>query len=143
MRRIIFGVLLSIITMNLYATPSRGCGIDRISESNMRLGNYWGSQTGTSIFINCDHGYNIKFLSQNLRTSQGDSYLTHAVNPKYRIHTRMSVNGGGISNVWGQNISGQAGTKVKYSIAVQLEDRLSRNLPAGQYEDRIWINLNF
>ncbi len=143
MRIILFGILVSTITCNIYALPSRGCGVDRITETNMRLGSYSGSQTGTSIFVSCNQGYHVKFLSQNLRTSQGDSFLKNNLYPNYRINTRMSINGNGIPNIWGQEISGHAGTQVKYAIAVQLADNLSRNLPAGQYEDRVWVNISF
>lgn len=143
LNRKLWGMLLSLSVMNVYAIPSRSCGVDRITENNMRLANYSGSQSGTSIFVNCNNSYNIKFQSQNLRSSQGDSFLQNAAYPNYRVSTRMSINGDGIPNKWGQNISGPTGEHVKYTIAVQVNDNLNRNLPAGQYEDKVWVNISF
>ena len=143
MRKIIFGILLCITAINLYAKPYKGCGLDRITETNMQLGNYKGSQVGTTIFINCNGGYHIKFQSRNLRSSLGDSFLQNTIYPKYKVNTRMSINSGGGSYVWGRSVSGITGSNIKYSIAVELADYLNRNLPAGDYEDTISVNIGF
>ena len=109
----------------------------------MQLGNYKGSQVGTTIFINCNGGYHIKFQSRNLRSSLGDSFLQNTIYPKYKVNTRMSINSGGGSYVWGRSVSGITGSNIKYSIAVELADYLNRNLPAGDYEDTISVNIGF
>lgn len=143
MMKIIFGILFCITATNLYAKPNRGCGVDRITERNMQLENYKGSQVGTTIFIHCNSGYQINFRSRNLRNSLGDSFLQNNFYPNYKVNTRMSINGNGGAYLWGRNINGMTGSNIKYSIAVELVDNPNRNLPAGKYEDAISVSISF
>ncbi|RKG39523.1 hypothetical protein [Acinetobacter rongchengensis] len=133
---------LLMLTMLSVATSAYAhqCSMGDVSETYMRLGSYYKSQTATSFSVHCDQSYSIRFSSLNLSSANGDSYVS---NGNYRLRTRMSITGAN-ANLWNVPLSAQASNQGhKYVVAVQLEDQPSIRVPAGKYRDVIFVNLMF
>jgi len=115
------------------------CSIDGFSAPEMRLGNYYRSQSATSFNISCDHGYSIVFNSQNLASPYGKSFVS---NGPYKLRTQLNIQGTK-ENLWGVPLNQQASQNHKFIISVQLEDNPLKGVPAGTYRDRISVNISF
>jgi len=133
--------LLTLMTISIATSGyAHQCSMGEMSETNMRLGSYYKSQTATSFSVRCDQSYSIRFSSLNLNSSDGNSFVS---NGKYRLRTRMSITGAN-ANLWNVPLSAQASNQGhKYVVAVQLEDQPSIRVPAGKYRDVIFVNLMF
>ena len=134
-------IIISIVLLLLWipALQAKQCMVGSITDPKMYLKYEDGSQTATSFKVSCDHAYGIRFGSQNLRDSSGNSYVT---NGRDRLKTRMSISGAG-SNLWNVSIPQSANLDNKYVIFVQLDEHPSALIPAGMYTDRIYIDLAF
>ena len=137
MKKIIMVILLYANGTFAYAGQ---CYLNAISEPVMHLADYYHSFAATSFRVFCDQSYAIKFSSQNLRSSDGSSYVS---NGTYRLKTRMSISGP-IRNQWNVPLSQSKNSKEsKYVIAVRLEEQPSIRTPVGIYSDVIYVNLLF
>lgn len=120
-----------------FAAPSR-CEMGRISETNMRLANYYNSQAASSFSVDCSGKYRIRFNSRNLQDTSGSSFVT---NGPLKLKTRMTVSGA-MENLW--NVSTEQGAgKNNYVIAVRLVERVNATTPAGIYRDTVFVNMVF
>lgn len=119
-----------------YADP---CSMSGLTDSQMRLSNYYHSQAATAFNVSCGQAYSIRFNSMNLRNREGESYLS---NGAYKVATRMTINGP-VENLWNVPLSANARGKNKYIISVHLEEQPSTRIPAGTYQDVIYVNVSF
>ena len=115
------------------------CSMSSLTEPQMRLAAYYHSQAATSFNVSCSRAYTIRFNSMNLRSREGDSYVS---NGPYKVATRMIINGP-VNNMWNVPLSANASGKSKYIISVHLEEQPSTRIPAGIYRDVISVNLSF
>ncbi|MEG0481962.1 MAG: hypothetical protein RR575_06200 [Acinetobacter sp.] len=137
MKTFLLTLIMFSIATSSYASQ---CSMGDVSETYMRLGSYYKSQTATSFSVRCDQSYSIRFSSLNLSSADGDSFVS---NGNYRLRTRMSISGAN-ANLWNVPLSAQASNQGhKYVVAVQLEDQPSIRVPAGKYRDIIFVNLSF
>lgn len=116
------------------------CTIGSMTETFLQMKAEYRSQTATSFNVRCNRGYNIQFSSRNLRDNHGRSFVS---NGPYRLNTRMSIIGAK-ANLWNTPITGSTSQMGhKYSVAVQLDERPSLAIPAGQYTDELYVSLSF
>ena len=115
------------------------CSMGSITDSKMYLAGYYHSQAATAFNIRCDRAYNITFSSANLQDVNGLSFVS---NGAYRLRTRLTVSGP-VENKWNVPLTARSTGMDKYVIAVHLEDRPSIQVPAGIYQDTVYVNLAF
>ncbi|MGQ9374470.1 hypothetical protein ACUM6W_11615 [Acinetobacter tandoii] len=136
MKPIFLACLISMSCSTVYAA---GCSVSGFSAPEMKLANYYHSQTATSFNVSCDRSYSISFRSQNLLNASGSSYVS---NGPYKVKTQMNIRGAS-ENLWGVQMRQKAGTNQKYIISAQLEENPLYSVPAGVYRDRIYVNVDF
>ncbi len=137
--------MMKIITLTIFlllwmpTLQAKQCALGSFTDPKLYLSYTYGSQAATSFKVSCDHAYGIRFSSENLRDSSGNSYVTNGVN---KLRTRMTISGAG-NNLWNVSIPQSASSNNKYVIFVQLAERPSALTTAGTYTDRIYIDLAF
>ena len=132
--------LLILFGCGVWMPIAEACTIGSMTETFMQMKAEYKNQTATSFNVRCNKGYNIQFSSRNLRDKYGRSFVN---NGSYRLSTRMSILGAK-QNLWNTPIAGDVSqTGHKYSVAVQLDERPSFALPAGQYTDELYVSLSF
>ncbi len=133
-------IMVILLYANCTVANAGQCYLNAISEPVMQLTDYYHSFAATSFRVFCDQAYAIKFNSQNLRSSDGSSFVS---NGSYRLKTRMSISGP-VRNQWNVPLSQSGNSKdSKYVIAVRLEEQPSIRTPVGIYSDVIFVNLLF
>lgn len=131
-----FACIFMMISCSAYASE---CYIGGFSAHEMKLANYYRSQTATSFHVSCDRNYSISFRSQNLVNSSGLSYVT---NGPYKLRTQLNIRGAS-DNLWGVQINQRGGGNQKYIISAQLQENPLYSVPAGVYRDRIYVSVDF
>ncbi len=120
-----------------FAAPSY-CELGRVSESHMRLANYYNSQAASCFSVNCSNKYRIRFNSRNLQDSSGNSFVNNGM---VKLKTRMTV-----SVQW--KIFGMyrrnkvLGAMIMW-LQMRLVERVTLTTPAGKYKDTVFVNMVF
>lgn len=128
------------LTCSLFCVSyAASCSVSDITESMMRLANYYHSQSATSFTVNCDQGYSIRFGSMNLYSNDGSSFVSNGVN-KLRIRLTIS---GPVENLWNIPLLVNTTGNNRYIIVASLEEEPRASMPAGVYRDMIYVNLSF
>lgn len=136
MKSLIFISTVCLSAMS-FAAPSY-CELGRVSESHMRLANYYNSQAASSFSVNCSNKYRIRFNSRNLQDSSGNSFVNNGM---VKLKTRMTVSGA-MENIWNVPTEQGAGRN-DYVVAVRLVERVTSTTPAGKYKDTVFVNMVF
>ena len=132
-------LLACLVSLGINLAHADQCSMGALTDSQMRLDNYYHSQAATAFNVSCSRAYSIRFSSMNLRNREGESYLS---NGPYKVATRMTINGP-VENLWNVPLSVNARGKNKYIISVHLEQQSTTRFPAGTYRDVIYVNLSF
>ncbi|ENV32134.1 hypothetical protein [Acinetobacter gerneri] len=130
-------LLLSILSTQSFASA---CTMGSFTEPVMHLPATFRGQSATSFIVSCEQNYTVQFSALNLRSPQGDSVVTDSSNNA--LKTRMSILGAN-SNMWNVPLSPISAGRNKFTVIVELLDTPNIRVPAGEYRDLLFVNLNF
>lgn len=130
-------LLLSVLSTQGFAST---CTMGSFSEPVMRLPATFHGQSATSFVVNCEQNYTVQFGALNLRSAQGDSAVIDSSNNT--LKTRMSILGAN-TNMWNVPLSPVSSGRNKFTVVVELVDTPNIRVPAGEYRDLLFVNINF